>query len=97
MHESIFLVLPPPTCTAHSSAILLHASCAIYDPPRPPPAYAIHHTILAMQYRVKAKRCPRPDWLEGDRAEACMQQREQEPGTMRCDVFLPPIYVYLCV
>ena len=55
MHESIFLVLPPPTCTAHNSAILLHLYCAIYNPPRPPLAYPIHHTILAMQYRVKAK------------------------------------------
>ena len=55
MHESIILVLPPPTCIAHNSAILLHVYCAIYDLPQPPLAYAIHHTILAMQYRVKAK------------------------------------------
>jgi len=56
MHESIILVLPPPTSIAHNSAIILHVCCAPYDPPRPPLlAYAIHYTILTMEYRVKAK------------------------------------------
>jgi len=58
MHESIILVLPPLTGIAHNSAILLHVYCVTYDPPdppRPPLAYAIHSTILAMQYLAKAK------------------------------------------
>jgi len=52
MHESIIHVVPSPLVLPHNSAILLHDYCAVYDAPR---AYAIHHTILAIQYRVKAK------------------------------------------
>jgi len=58
MHESIIRVLPSPTCIAHNSAILLHDHCAIYDPPRPPLAYAIHHTILAMAISCKRQFSP---------------------------------------
>ena len=36
VHESIILLLPPPTCIAHTIAILLHDYCAIYDPPSEP-------------------------------------------------------------
>jgi len=55
MHEPIILVLPCPTCIVHNSAILLHDHCAIYDPPRPPLAYAIHYTILAMAISCKGQ------------------------------------------
>jgi len=54
MHELIIPVLPSPTGIAHYSAMLVHVYCATYDPPRPFLAYAVHYTILAMQYRVKA-------------------------------------------
>jgi len=37
VHESILLVLPSSTCTAHSIAVLLHGYCAKYDPPPDPP------------------------------------------------------------
>ena len=46
--ESIFLLLPPPTCIAYTIAILLQCYCAIYDPPPTPLVYAIHHAILVM-------------------------------------------------
>ena len=36
VHESIILLLPPPTCTARTIAILVHVYFAIYDAPRPP-------------------------------------------------------------
>jgi len=47
VHESIILLLPPPTCIACTIAILLHVYCAIYDAPPTPLLYAIHYTILA--------------------------------------------------
>jgi len=54
VHESIIFIPPPPTCTAHTVAILLHAYCAIYDPP---PlislAYPVHNTILVMAIACK--------------------------------------------
>jgi len=54
--SQIILLLPlPPTCKAYPLAILLHDHCAIYVPPPPPALYAIHHTILVITYRVKAK------------------------------------------
>jgi len=55
IHESIIFVLPSPTCIAHNSVVLLHDYCAIYDPPRPPLAYTIHHTILAMTISCKGQ------------------------------------------
>jgi len=53
VHESIILLLPPPTCIAHTYAILLHDLCAIYDPHPTPFVHAIHHTILAVAISCK--------------------------------------------
>jgi len=55
VHESIILVLPPPTCNAHTIAILLHDHCAIKHPYPTRPLYAIHHTILAMAILCKGQ------------------------------------------
>jgi len=35
VHESVIPLPPPPTCIAHTIAVLLHDYSAIYDPPRP--------------------------------------------------------------
>ena len=48
VRESIILLLPPPTCTARTIAMLLHIYCAIYDAPATPHLYAMHNTILPM-------------------------------------------------
>ena len=49
VHESSILLSPPPTCTARTIAILLHAYCAIYDAPPATLVYARQqHTILAI-------------------------------------------------
>jgi len=72
MHKSIILVLPSPACIAHNSVLLLHDYCAVYDPPRPPPAYAIHHTILAM-----AISC------EGQDTAAAQEPRRRTPNAGR--------------
>jgi len=53
VHESIFLVYPPPTCIAGTIPILLHVHCAIYDAPSTALGYAIHHTILAIAISCK--------------------------------------------
>jgi len=47
----------PPTCNAHTVAIVLQACCAIYTP-RPRPPFRMLYTIQYSywQYRVKAKR-----------------------------------------
>jgi len=37
VHESIILFLPPPTCIAHTVAILLQYHCAIFEPSSDPP------------------------------------------------------------
>jgi len=55
MWESIVLLLPPPTCTARTNAILLHVYCARYDAPPTPPLYAIHYTILVMAISCKGQ------------------------------------------
>ena len=53
LHSSIILVLPPPTCFAHTIAILSYDFCAIYDPPTTTLLYAIHHTIVVMAISCK--------------------------------------------
>jgi len=56
VHESILLVSPPPTCTAHTITILLHGYCAKYDaPPDPRFIQALHHTILAIAISCKGQ------------------------------------------
>jgi len=55
VHESIIPFLPPPTCIAHTIALLLHDYCAIYDSPPTPLVYAIHHTILVMAILCKGQ------------------------------------------
>ena len=40
--------IAPPTCTAHTVAIVLHDYCARYAPPSTLPLYALHHTILVI-------------------------------------------------
>jgi len=53
VHASIIFFLHPPTCIAHTIALLLHDYCAIYAPPQTPRLYAIHHMILvgAISYK----------------------------------------------
>jgi len=58
VHESIIRLLPPPTCIAHTIAILLHIYCAIYDALPTPLLYAIHHTILVMAISCKGQVSP---------------------------------------
>jgi len=41
VHESIIFLLPPPTCIAHTVAMLLQYYCAIFDPP-PTPRFLCH-------------------------------------------------------
>jgi len=55
VHESVILVLPPPTCNAHTTAVLLQYYCALYDPPPTPLSYAIHHAILALTISCKGQ------------------------------------------
>jgi len=60
VHESIILVLPPPTCNACTIAVRLHVHCAIYDAPPTPPVCAIHHTILVTAISCKGQPVPPP-------------------------------------
>jgi len=53
VHESIILLLPPPTCIAHMVARLLQDYCAIFEPPPTDRYYAIHHTILCITILCK--------------------------------------------
>ena len=52
VHESTFLLSPPPTCIAHTVAILLRYYCAIFDPPPDPlfvchtPYHIVHRNIV---------------------------------------------------
>jgi len=55
MHESIVLSFLPPTCIAHTVAILLHDWRAIYDPSSTSLVYAIHHTILVITISCKGQ------------------------------------------
>jgi len=55
VHESVILVSPPPTCNAHTIAVLLHDLCAIYDRPSTPLLNAIHHSILATAISCKGQ------------------------------------------
>jgi len=59
VHESIFLSFFRPACIFHTVAILFHDYWEIYDPPSTSLLYAIHHIILVIKYRVKAKMNPR--------------------------------------
>jgi len=56
VHESIVLLFLPPTCIAHTVAILLHDYRAIYDPPSTSLLYAIHHTMLVIIISCKGQR-----------------------------------------
>jgi len=69
MHdESLILVLPPPTGIAHNSAIQLHVYCATYDPPRPPLAYAVCHTLYNIGNAISCKKGQRVEsWSQGGR------------------------------
>jgi len=58
VHESIILLLPPHTCNAHTSAVLVHDYCAIYDSLPNPLSYSIHHTILVMAISCKGQGAP---------------------------------------
>ena len=55
VNESIVLSFLPPTCIAHTVAILLHAYWAIYHPPSTSLMYAIHHTILVITILYKGQ------------------------------------------
>jgi len=82
VHESTILLLPPSTCIAGTIAILLHDYCAIYDAPRDPPVYAIHHTMLVMAISCKgqstSESIPAPSLQRVGRSGSNL-----EPGTMR--------------
>jgi len=60
VQESIILLLPPPICIVHTTAILLRDVCAIYDLPPTLPVYAIHHTILVIAISCKGQPAPCP-------------------------------------
>jgi len=45
----------PPTCNAHTIAILLHDYCASIRSPPTPHLYAVQHTILAMAISCKGQ------------------------------------------
>ena len=45
MHGSIFMLLLPYTCIAHTIAIWSHDYCAIFTNPPTPDLYGIHHTL----------------------------------------------------
>jgi len=47
------LFIAPPTCIAHTVAILLQYYCAIFEPLPTPSPYAIHHTISCMAISCK--------------------------------------------
>jgi len=53
LHESIILVLPPPTCIAHNSAIRLHVYCTLYDLSRTPPC--VCHTPCNIGNAISCK------------------------------------------
>jgi len=55
VNEPILIVLPLPTCNAHTVAIVLHYYCARYASPPTPREYAIHHTILVMAILCKGQ------------------------------------------
>jgi len=60
-NQSSLYCLPP---LALPIIVLYYCTtCAIYDPPRPPLAYAIHHTILAMAISCKGQRGARLELL----------------------------------
>ena len=64
MHESTILLLPPPTCIDHTTAILLHDYCAMYDSPPTFLVYTIHHIIfLAMAILCKGQAATDPTLL----------------------------------
>jgi len=47
--------IAPSICIAHTMAMLLHDSCAMYDPHPTPLVYAIHHIILAVAISCKGQ------------------------------------------
>ena len=55
LHESIITFIPPPTCNAHTIAILLHDYCAIYKPLPTSRLHAMHHTLLVMAISCKGQ------------------------------------------
>ena len=56
VHESTIFSVPPPTCIAHTVAILLQYDCAIYaSPPTPPPFVCHTHTILMIPISCKGQ------------------------------------------
>jgi len=48
VNEPIIILLPPPTCNAHSVAMVLHDYCARYAPSPTLLLYAVYRTILVM-------------------------------------------------
>jgi len=59
VHESSIPSLPPPSCAAHTVAILLQYYCALYNAPPTALLYATHHTILLMAVSCKCQRAVR--------------------------------------
>ena len=49
-------ILYPPTCNAHTVAIVVQDYCARYAPPPTLILYAIHHTILVMAILCKGQK-----------------------------------------
>jgi len=58
VHESIILLLPPPTRVAHTLAILLQYYCAIFDLLPTPRFHAKHHAIVCIAISSEAKPHP---------------------------------------
>jgi len=58
VHESIIILLRPPTCIARTIAIPVHIYCAIYEPPPTSRLYAVHYTILVMATSCKGQLGP---------------------------------------
>jgi len=52
--------IPPPTCNAHTLAIVLQDYCAIYAPLPTPLLYATHHTILVIAISCRGQRLVPP-------------------------------------
>ena len=54
--------IAPPTCNAHTVAMVLHDYCARYAPPLTLLLYAIHHSLCAMAILFKGKDVGDTSW-----------------------------------
>jgi len=98
MHQSIILELPfPIICIAHTSAILLHDYCPIYDPPHDHHLLRMPCTIQYWEWEIVVVGLTRNPAMIGLNPRWPLQAKANVQTSCARNANTPCIYIYISI